>query len=104
MITHKMQEFNVKVLCMYVSFCNQLECIFMIVPMNCSERNIRLRFGVHETTGTVEVCAAGFWGTICHNLWDSRDADVVCRQLGFPTFGNEVKKNKQFTSIYSVVM
>ena len=57
--------------------------------MNCSEGNVRLRFGANETIGTVEVCADGFWGTICYNLWDSRDADVVCRQLGFQTFGNE---------------
>ena len=55
--------------------------------MNCSEGNVRLRVGANERIGTVEVCVNGFWSSICDNLWDSRDADVVCRQLGFPTFG-----------------
>ena len=60
--------------------------------MNCSEGNVRLQFGGNERTGTVEVCVSGFWSSICDNLWDSRDADVVCRQLGFHTFGELLTK------------
>ena len=37
--------------------------------------------------GNVEVCIDGFWGTVCSNSWDSREASVVCKQLGYLNSG-----------------
>ena len=58
-------------------------------PTNCTEGDVRLT-GYRSNSpreGTVEICVNGYWGTICSNGWDSRDARVICSTLGFPSFG-----------------
>ena len=49
----------------------------------CYRGSVQLVGGASPEEGTVEVCNANMWGTVCDTLWGSNDARVVCNQLGY---------------------
>ena len=51
---------------------------------SCNAGDVRLMDGNSTSEGRVELCAQGLWGAVTTSRWDSNDAKVVCRQLGFP--------------------
>ena len=55
---------------------------------NCEDGAIRLVGGANITLGRVEVCMNNAWGAVCNNLFGTREAKVICGQLGFDSSSN----------------
>lgn len=63
---------------------------FFLVLFSASDVHLRLAGGLNRYQGRVEIQVFGQWGTICDDSFDIREANVVCRQLGFRRYVNAV--------------
>ena len=60
--------------------------------LDCRDGDVRLVDGdnYNATSGRVEYCVGGLWGTVCNYRWGDADAAVVCRQLGLNAHGSTI--------------
>lgn len=72
-------------LCIYTSYSpTTLITILLFWSPGVTNGTIRLMDSDTPLTGRVEIFHSNQWGTICSDGWDINDADIVCKQLGFP--------------------
>ena len=64
-------------------------CKLYAASTQCSHGEVRLVNGSVPNEGRVEVCVNSNWGIICEDNrpWDTEEAMVVCRQLGYTPEG-----------------
>ena len=62
-------------------------CMNIIYP-GCTPGDVRLAGRSSSSTrGRVELCHNNQWGTICDDGWDNSDAEVICKQLKYSSYG-----------------
>ena len=61
--------------------------VSIIIAVGCANNTLRLAGSSNGYEGRVELCRNNVWGTICDDGWETLDASVACRQLGFSPTG-----------------
>jgi len=58
-------------------------CVLALSVLVHADNNVRLTNGDKTGDGRLEVLIGGQWGLVCGDHFDSKDAHVVCKQLGY---------------------
>ena len=69
----------------YLEFSLFHTIITILAKSNCSTDDLRLADGNNMFEGRVEICRGGVWGAVTSSGWSFANAQITCRQLGYPT-------------------
>jgi hypothetical protein len=59
-------------------------CLYIVASsLQPNEGDIRLVYGNKDYEGRVEIFHSCEWGTVCDDGWNTNNARVICRQLGY---------------------
>ena len=73
--------------------------------VECNDTDVRLvQTGDMENEGRVEYCSSRRWSLVCYDFWDTSDAKVICRQLGFNVEGKFALMTASFNYLASIVV
>ncbi|XP_060552053.1 scavenger receptor cysteine-rich type 1 protein M130-like, partial [Ruditapes philippinarum] len=64
--------------------------------VKCSNDRVRLVGGVNDYIGNIKFQYLGIWGSVCDGNFDSKDAEVVCREIGLQEKNIDIFKNSRF--------
>ena len=60
--------------------------------MNCTDGDVRLVGGQTDNEGSVQICYNNAWTYLCSGwYWYTTEANVLCGQLGFSSYGKITK-------------
>ena len=54
---------------------------------SCTDGTVRLRGSTVQYAGRIEICIDTTWTSLCDQSWDFKDAQVVCKELGYSLYG-----------------
>ena len=81
-----------------VQYCKVSDQIIILLVFHtgtyCTDGELRLADGMTSSSGRVEICSRGYWGSMCGWRYDwgdyqyvsvftNADAGVICKQLGY---------------------
>ena len=83
--------FEGNLLVIYIYILTKFDYSLFSVQCNgyCEHGFLRLENGSSTNQGRLEICINFVWGTVCDDSFDTNDAKVVCRQLGYEVDGGQ---------------